>query len=137
MSENIDFSMDAGALCREEVFTDQRVGTIRILTPVTADGTRDEDRPVQYVGSASLMTPMGSLPLSFEIEADSLGEAVSGYGEAAKIALDETMKELQELRRQQQSGIVVPGAGGQVPGGGMPGGGMPGGGMPGGGIKMP
>jgi hypothetical protein len=45
------------------------------------------------------------------------------------------MKELAELRRQGQTGLVIPQAGG----GGLGGlGGMPGGGMPGGGkIQLP
>ena len=128
--------MDASQLYREEVFTDNRIGTIRRMTPVTADGETDAARPTVFVGSASLMTPAGSLPISFEIQARSLSEAVEGYGPAAQKALEETMEELQEMRRQAASSIVVPGAGG---GGGMPGGGMPGGGMPGGGggIQMP
>ena len=51
------------------------------------------------------------------------GGAVAGYGPAAKVALDRTMKELAEMRRQAASGLVIPQAGG----GGMGGmGGMPG-----------
>ena len=127
-----EIKMDASQLYREEVFTDNRIGTIRRMTPVTADGDVDASRPTLFVGSASLMTPAGSLPISFEIAGSTLAEAVAGYGPAAERALEETMSELQEMRRQAASSIVVPGQGG-----GMPGGGMPGGGMPGGGIQMP
>ncbi|MEM9300700.1 MAG: hypothetical protein AAGE01_01235 [Pseudomonadota bacterium] len=129
-----EITMDGSQLYREDVFTDNRIGTIRRMTPVNADGDTDAARPTLFVGSASLMTPAGSLPISFEIQATTLAEAVDGYGPAAQKALEETMQELQEMRRQAASSIVVPGAGG----GGMPGGGMPGGGMPGGGgIQMP
>lgn len=129
--------MDADQLYREEVFTDNRVGTIRRMTPVTPDGSDDRSRVVEFVGQASLMTPAGSLPISFHIPANTLAEAVEGYGEAARKAVDETMEELQEMRRQAASSIVVPGAGGGLPGGGMAGGGLPGGGIPGGGIQIP
>jgi len=49
------------------------------------------------------------LPLSFEIDSASLSEAVANYGAAANKAMEETMAELQEMRRQQASKIVVPG----------------------------
>ena len=39
-------SMDATQIYREETFTDRRVGTIRRLTPVTADGAPDAARAV-------------------------------------------------------------------------------------------
>ena len=57
------------------------------------------------------MTPMGSLPLSFELPAKSLAEAVTQFGPAAQQAVDEAARELQELRRQAASSIVIPEAG--------------------------
>lgn len=112
--------MDTDNLYREEVFTDQRVGTLRRLTPVTSDGSEDSSRPVRYLGQSQMMTPMGALPLNFEIEADSLQQAVNNYPEAAKQAVQRALEELKELRREAASQIVVPEAGG----GGMPGGGF-------------
>ena len=136
-----DISMDATSLYREEVYTDQQVGSVRVMTPVKTDGSTDMSRSVLYYGSASLMTPAGAIPLNFELEGASLEEAISNFGDAAQKAFEETVEELKELRRQAASSIVVPGAGGGqggMPGGGSGGpGGMPGGGMPGGGIKMP
>ena len=131
-----DIQMDTSNLYREEMFTDNTVGTLRRLVPVTADGEVDTSRATQYVGSTQVMTNAGPLPLSFEIEANSLTEAAAAFGDAAKDAFEKTMEELRELQRQQASSIVVPGseaAGGM---GGM-GGGMPGGGMGGGKIRMP
>ena len=75
MSQNTptaDLQMDPAALYREETFTDQRIGTLRRMTPVTADGDDDPARPVLYIGQAQLMTPMGAIPLVFEISAESL-----------------------------------------------------------------
>lgn len=125
--------MDAGNLYREETFTDRKVGTIQRLTPIKSDGSTDSSRKELYVGQAQLLTAMGALPISFEIEAASLKDAVDKFADAAKVAVDRTMKELQELRREAASSIVLPG------GGGMPGGGIGGpGGLPGGGkIKFP
>lgn len=125
-----EIRMEVSDLFLEEVFTDRRVGTIQRLTPVDADGKPDATREVRYIGQASLMTPAGSLPIQFEIEAGSLGEAAEKFGDLAQDAVQDAIKQLQEMRREAQSGLIVPGQGG----GGMPGGGMPGGG---GGIQLP
>jgi len=58
-------TMDSTQIYREETFTDRKVGTIRRLTPVGADGSADAARPVIYVGQAQVMTPMGAVPISF------------------------------------------------------------------------
>jgi hypothetical protein len=114
--------MDAKDLYREEVFTDRKVGSIRRLSPVKSDGAADAGRRTLYVGQAQLLTQLGALPLSFEIEANSLDEAVARFADAAKVAVDRTMKELQEMRREAASSIVIPEPGGMGPGG-LPGGG--------------
>lgn len=118
-------TMDPQDLYLEEVFTDRRVGTIRRLTPVGADGARDPGRPVLYSGQAQLLTAVGTLPIGFEIPATSLAEAVSQFADAAKEAVDQTLEELQQLRREAASSIIVPEAGGGGFGGpkGIPGGG--------------
>src|SRR5262245_32316051 len=103
--------MDANDLYREDIYSDRKVGTIRVLTPVKADGTPDAARATSFVGQAQIMTPAGVLPLSFEIPARTLADACAGFADAAKVAFEETMKELQELRRQQASSIVIPEAG--------------------------
>jgi hypothetical protein len=106
-----DPQMNAAALFREDVFTDQRVGTVRRLTPVRADGSDDPSRTVLFIGQATVMTPMGSLPLSFELAATDLAGAVAGFGPAAQQAIEEAARELQEMRRQASSSIVIPDAG--------------------------
>ncbi len=103
-------AMDVTQIYREEVFTDRKVGTIRRLTPVTADGADDATRTVLYVGQAQIMTPMGALPISFELEADSLSGAVDKFGPAAEQAVQQTMRELQDMRREQASSLVIPDA---------------------------
>ena len=120
-----DVKMDAQALYREEIITDRKVGTIRQLIPLKSDGATDPTRKVLYIGEAQIMTAAGPLPINFEIAAQSLGDAVAKFGDAAKLAVERTVQELQELRRQQASSIVIPqaGAGSFGPGGLPPGGG--------------
>ena len=124
--------MDADSLYLEEIFTDRRVGTIRRLTPVNGKGERDQNRPVAYIGETQVMTSVGALPISFEIEAKDLAEAADKFGPEAKDAIERTVRDLQEMRRQAASSIVVP-QGGMGGLGGLGGGGMPGGGK----IQMP
>lgn len=111
-------TFNADSLYLEESFTDRTVGTLRRMTPVDKNGNPDANRAVLYVGQTQVMTAMGALPLTFDIEADSLEAAIAGFTDGAKQAFEQTMKELEEMRREQASSIVVPGAGGGMPGGG-------------------
>ena len=100
--------MDADALYHEEMFTDRRVGALRRLTPVKRDGSKDDARPVLFLGQAEIMTNMGPVPLSFEIPGETLDQAVAGFGVAAQAAIERTVQQIQEMRRQQASQLVVP-----------------------------
>jgi len=130
-----DTQMDPAALWREEIYTDRKIGTIRALLPVTSSGQTDPARKPVYVGEAQIMTSMGPLPVSFEIEGASLAEAVANYGPTAQLAVEKTVKDLQDLRRQAASGLVIPQGGGM--GGGFGPGGLPGGLGGGGKIQLP
>jgi hypothetical protein len=116
--KSAELRLDPDKLYLEEVLTDRRIGTLRRLTPVTRDGALDAARPVAYVGETQILTPAGSIPIAFEIEAASLGEAAEKFAALAKEAIDRTVRELQELRRQASSSIVVPqgplGGGGKI-----------------------
>ncbi len=105
-------TMDSTQIYREETFTDRRLGTIRRLTPVGADGSADPARPVLFVGQAQVMTPMGAVPINFELEAATLSAAIAKFGEVAEQAVQQTMRELQEIRREQASSLVIPDAAG-------------------------
>ena len=124
-TRSADAVMDAASLYREEIVTDRKVGTIRMMVPIKDDGSPDAVRPTVYSGEAQIMTNMGALPVTFDIEADTLSDAVAKYGDAARTGIERTMRELQELRRQQSSGLIVPpaGAASAITGGGLPGGG--------------
>jgi len=110
--------MDPAGLFREEVITDRKVGTIRVLSPIRSDGSVDAGRKTLFLGEAQIYTTMGALPLSFELDADSLSDAVAKYAAAAKQAVEQAVRELEDMRRQAASSIVIPkgGAGGLPPG---------------------
>jgi len=120
--------MDPTSLYREDVITDRRVGTLRVMTPIKTDGSPDPGRPVVYVGEAQLLTQAGLLPLVFEIDATSLADAIEKFAAGATAAIERTRRELEELRREAASQIVVPptlppgfdpkGGPGGLPGGG-------------------
>jgi hypothetical protein len=116
-------NIDPAALYLEEVFTDRRVGTIRRMTPVKGDGVRDPAREITYVGETQVMSTVGALPIVFEIEATSLEDAATQFGPLAKVAIERTVRELQDLRRQAASSIVIPQGGMPELGGGGPRGG--------------
>ena len=117
-----DIQLDRNSLYREEVFTDRKAGTLRRLVPITADGAPDAARPTLYSGQTQLLTPGGVLPLAFEIDAQSLDDAIGKFPAAMQAALEQAIEEAREYRREAASRIVVP----DVAGGGM--GGIPGGG---------
>lgn len=126
-----DIKMDPANLYREDIFTDRKMGTIRRMTPVTSDGSADDKRKTLYIGEAQLLTPVGALPLAFEIDATSLAEAVAKFPAAAKIGIERAVKELQQMRREAASSIIIPetgAAGGLGAPGGLPGAGK---------IKLP
>ena len=104
-----------------------------MITPASAPSTpasKDPSREVTYVGETQVMTQMGALPINFVLEAKTLEEAAHKFGGEAKKAIERTVRELQDLRRQAASSIVIP-QGGLPPMG--PTGGMPGGGK----IQLP
>ena len=126
-----DMKVDAENLYREESITDLRVASIRRLIPIKTDGSDDPSRKTVYTGSAQIMSQMGPLPVSTEIEADSLEEALEKFPEAIRGAIERMVDEAKEMQRQESSRIVVPKTGPPGLTGGTPPGGTPG--APGGG----
>ena len=114
--DNLSADMDAANLYTEEIVTDRKMGTIHVLTPITPEGAKDPKRAPIFTGEVQIMTQMGPLPISFDIPAASVAEAVSKYGEAAKEGVRQTLERLQEMRREAASKIVTPGS----PGFGVP-----------------
>ena len=118
MNAPTEARFDAASLYREEIYTDRRVGTIRQLTPIRTDGTADTTRSTLFVGQISVMTPMGTLPISYEIPAATLAAAIEKFPDGARVAMEDTMRELAQLRRESASSIVIPEPGAVPPAGG-------------------
>ncbi|MCX7946283.1 MAG: hypothetical protein N2557_04865 [Hydrogenophilus sp.] len=94
---------DPNALYREETIADPRVGSIRRMIPITPDGLPDPARHERYIGEITIMTPVGALPLSFEIPATTLSEAIAGFSAAAEKQLERMQDELRRLELEQSS----------------------------------
>ena len=120
--------VDTENMYREESFTDLKVASIRRLIPIKTDGSEDDSRPTIYTGSAQIMSQMGPVPVSTQIEAASLEEALQKFPDAIKDAIEKMIEEAKEIQRQESSRIVVPKTGppnitGPGQAGGAPGGG--------------
>ncbi len=118
-----DIEFDAANLFREETITDLRTGTIKVLYPITKDGSADPMRAPMFICQTELMSQAGMIPVSAPIEAKNLAEAVDKFPAAVKQAVDDMVRRVQEYQREQASRIVTPGELGGLGGGAHPGGG--------------
>ncbi len=103
-----DMQLDVDKLYLEETFTDLRVGSLRRMTPVKKDGTPDATRSVLFSGQTQLLSQVGPLPVSAEIRASSLEDALAKFPAAMKEAIERMIDEVKEMQREQASQIVVP-----------------------------
>lgn len=116
-------TVDVNNLFREETYSDLRAASIRVLTPVKADGSLDLTRPRHYIGDTQLMTQMGPIPVQFELPAETLQQAFEKFPEGVREAVERLNERAKEMAREDASRIVVPS---KMPGGGIPGGGLAG-----------
>ncbi len=113
-----NMTVDTTNLYREEVYSDLRAASIRVLTPVKPDGSLDPDRTRQYIGDTQLMTQMGPIPVQFELEVETLAQAFEKFPEGVRVAVERLNERAQEMAREEASRIVVPS---KMPGSGGPG----------------
>jgi hypothetical protein len=104
-----EIEVDKTNLYREELYTDLKIASIRVLTPVKVDGAIDTSRPVLYSGETQLMSQMGPVPVHAPIDAANLAEAIAKFPEAVNQAVERLMEEAREIQRREASRIVVPG----------------------------
>ncbi len=104
--ENI--KIDGSNLWKEENITDLQVGSIRKLTPIKIDGTEDETRKATFSATTNIMTPSGALPISGEIEAANLEEAVEKFSEAIGAAVKKLQEDMVRMQQEQANKIVTP-----------------------------
>lgn len=103
-----DITVDMNNLYRDELITDRQVAQLRRMIPITPEGTDDQSRAVLYTGSTQIMLPAGPLPISAEIEAETLKEALEKFPAAIKAAVEEMIARVQEMQREEASRIVTP-----------------------------
>lgn len=110
MEENTleNIKIDGENLWKEENITDLKVGNIRKLTPVKLDGSDDETRVATYSATTNIMTPSGALPISGEIEATNLAEAVENFPAAINVAIKKLQDDMVRMQQEQASKIVTP-----------------------------
>ena len=117
----VDFKVDRSNLYREETYTDLKVGTIKCLTPVKADGSEDKARKRIFVGNTNVMTPQGPIPIQGMIQAKELQQAIKKFPEAMEVAMDQLIEQAKKYQEQQEqqsdnsqiqkpdSRIIIPG----------------------------
>ena len=96
-------------LYREEVFSDLTVGSIHQMTPVKPNAEIDKQRQVMFIGNTQLITQQGPLPVRFPIEAKNLQQAIDKFSESLDFFIKKMVEEAKELRRQEESRIILPG----------------------------
>ena len=104
--ENIQ--IDGSNLWKEENFTDLQTGSIRKLTPIKIDGSEDEAREASWSATTNIMTPSGALPISGEIDATNLEEAVAKFPEAINLAVKKLQEEMIRMQQEQANKIITP-----------------------------
>jgi len=106
--DNLEFNIDRSNLYLEESFTDMKVGTIKRLTPVRPDGSKDKTRKTVFVGHTSILTPNGPLPIQNVIAGKELQQAIKNFPGAMHEAMDRLMEEVKKYREQEQPQIQKP-----------------------------
>ncbi len=104
-----EIEVDKNNLYREEIITDLKIASIRMLTPIKLDGSPDESREPIFTGQTTLMSAAGPLPVQCPLEATTLEEATAQFPEAVKQAVERLVEEAREMQRREASRIVVPG----------------------------
>ncbi len=104
--ENI--RIDGSNLWKEENITDLKVGSIRKLTPIKLDGSEDDSRTPTFSATTNIMTPGGALPISGEIEAATLEEAIEKFPDAINKAVKQLQEDMVKYQQEQASKIVTP-----------------------------
>ena len=104
-----EIEVDKNNLYREEIVTDLKVASIRMLTPIKLDGSPDESREPIFTGQTTLMSAAGPLPVQCPLEATTLEEATAQFPDAVKQAVERLVDEAREMQRREASRLVVPG----------------------------
>lgn len=113
---DLEFTLDRSNLYREESFSDLKIGTVKRLTPVKADGSTDKSRKTIFMGHTSILTPNGPLPIQNAIAAKELAQAIKKFPEAMQQAMEKLMEEVKKYKQEEEGRIQQPGSGLIIPG---------------------
>lgn len=109
----IEIKFDSANLYQEASFTDAKNGAIRVLTPVTTDGSEDASRTKIFIGSTQMMTPEGPLPIQSQLPANTFQEAQEAFKSSMQKAVDQVVAEVRKMaakaKTEDDSRIIVPG----------------------------
>ena len=100
---------DKNNLYKEKTYTDLKTGSIKQLTPVKTDGSKDESRTPMFMGQTQMMSPSGPLPIQCMIEASNLEDAADKFPAAINATVERIIEEAKKSRQEEASQIVVPG----------------------------
>ncbi len=104
----LDFTIDKSDLYREETITDMKSGAIRRMIPVGPDGGEDKSRGPLFIGSTTLMTPQGPLPIQARLMANTFEEAMATYPETMRKAVEQFIAEAKRIQEKEESRIISP-----------------------------
>ena len=114
--QQMELTVDKNNLYKEESVTDLKVGSIRVLKPVTIDGSEDSGREEIFIGNTQIMTPQGMIPLQSKLNAKTLEAAIDEFPGAMQQALAKMVDEVKKMQeeeakrpKQDDSRIIVPG----------------------------
>jgi hypothetical protein len=103
-----ELKIDRSNLFKEETYTDLKVGIVKCMTPVKADGTVDKTRKSVFVGQTSLMTPNGPLPIQGIIQAKELQQAIKKFPETMQASMERLAEEARKYQEQENANIEKP-----------------------------
>ena len=105
----LDFSVNRKNLYKEEAFTDMEGASIRRLTPINADGTRDKKRALVFFGHTQLLSSHGAVPVHCFLKAKNLDQAFKQFPLAMKESVEKMLKDLEAAEKKEDSRIIMPG----------------------------
>jgi hypothetical protein len=100
-----ELKIDKSNLFMEETFTDLKVGIIKRMTPVKADGSVDKTRKSVFVGQTR---PNGPLPIQAVIQAKELQQAIKKFPEAMQASMERLAEEAKKYQEQENAKISEP-----------------------------
>ena len=82
----LSIEMDSNSLFKETVYTDRKSGSIKMLEKINLQTNTVASDEKLFIGETQIMTPMGALPINFEIPAKTINDAVGANITALKVA---------------------------------------------------